>query len=51
MFRVYRMVSAGDGIFHIAYQGVNPSKRLSGDTLRPTTRDNADMCVTGLCYR
>lgn len=46
MLRVYRMVSASDGIFHIAYQGVNPGEFLFGDTLWSAACDNSDMVAT-----
>ena len=42
------MVSAGDGIFHIAYQGVNPSEFLFGDTLWSAACENTDMVATSL---
>ncbi len=50
MFGVDRMVSARDGIFHIAYHGVDPSKLFLGDTLWATTRDNASMAAPSLGY-
>jgi len=45
------MLYAGDGIFHIAYQGIKPSKLFFGDTLWPAARNPADMSATGRCYR
>jgi hypothetical protein len=37
MSGVDRMVSVRDRIFHIAYNGIDPSKLLFGDTLWATT--------------
>jgi len=43
MPRAYRMVSAGDGVFDVAYHGVDPGKLRLGDALWTAARDYADM--------